>query len=208
MKCDAVILANGDFPRKGGDAFEVLNTAKRVVACDGAALTYYRRMKRRVDYVVGDLDSLPMTRVALSKHAPIRVAEQETNDLEKAIAFCRAQGWKRLILVGASGKREDHLLGNVFRAMEAGIEMWTDAGRFIPFVFKRKGRYTLQVNVAKNTPISIFSSNLDVKMRSTGLVWPLTGVRFDTFYRATLNRAALPRVKLEATSFAFAFVAD
>ena len=38
-----VILAAGDFPRRGGAAWRLLKSATRVVACDGAANAYRRR---------------------------------------------------------------------------------------------------------------------------------------------------------------------
>ena len=40
MSFDAVILANGEFPKKGGAAWKLLASAKRVIACDGAAKAY------------------------------------------------------------------------------------------------------------------------------------------------------------------------
>ena len=46
MSADAVILADGDFPRAGGEARLILERARRVAACDGAALAYRRRYRR------------------------------------------------------------------------------------------------------------------------------------------------------------------
>ena len=51
----------------------------------------------------------------------VRVAEQETNDLDKAIRLCRERGWGDLVVVGATGLREDHAIGNVYRALAAEV---------------------------------------------------------------------------------------
>ena len=74
-----VIVADGDFPRPGGEARRLLERARRVVACDGAALAYRRRFRRWPDYTVGDFDSC--------RAAPpnaVRVESQDDNDLAKA----------------------------------------------------------------------------------------------------------------------------
>ena len=128
-----VIVADGDFPRPGGEARRLLERARRVVACDGAALAYRRRFRRWPDYTVGDFDSC---RVAPSN--AVRVESQDDNDLAKAIAFCRGRGWSDLVVVGATGRREDHTIGNVFRALEAQVRVVTDFGVFHP-VYGRGG---------------------------------------------------------------------
>ena len=192
-----VIVANGDFPKRGGEAWTLLASAKRVVCCDGAADAYRRRFRRWPDVIVGDLDSVRARRV------PCRVvhdADQDTNDLEKAIAYCGKRGWRKPVVVGATGKREDHAIGNVFRALDYGVEIVTDCGRFVPVV----GRTTLHVR--KGTAVSVFAPDPRTRMTSTGLEWPLEGVRFDSLYRATLNRATSARVTLTTTRPVTVFV--
>lgn len=193
-----VILANGEFPRKGGVPRRLLESARRIIACDGAAAVCRRRLGREADFVIGDFDSLGPAST-LSASVKIHVADQDTNDLTKALDFCRARGWKPVV-VGATGKREDHLLGNVFRAMEAGVEVVTDFGRFVPFASR------LSLDLAAGTAVSVFAADPKTRMKSTGLEWPLDGVRFSNLYCATLNRATGKRVTIETDRPAFAFV--
>ena len=199
MSSDAVILANGEFPTKGGAAWRLLAAAKRVVACDGAADAYRRRFGRLPLAVVGDMDSLP--RVPAGVEA-VRIADQETNDLDKAARWCRARGWRRLVAVGASGKREDHAIGNVFRALDLGLELVSDFGRFVPFCGKASFR------VAKGTPVSVFAPDRATRMTSRGLVWPLDEVKFDSLYRAKLNRASAARVTITSDRPALVYIAS
>lgn len=187
MKRTVVILADGEFPRKGGAAYALLASAGTVICCDGAADVYRRRLRREPEAVVGDCDSVKgrFARV-------VRVADQETNDLEKAAAYCRARGWRQPLVLGATGKREDHTLGNVFRALALGLEVVTDHGRFVPFA----GRRTFMVG--KGTAVSVFAPDPATRMTSRGLAWPLDDVVFRSLFCATLNRASAARITLTA----------
>ena len=183
-----VILANGDFPKKGGEARRLLASATRIVACDGAADRLRRIMKRDPSLVVGDLDSISSRRGG----APVvRIAEQETNDLAKAVRVCAERGWENPVVLGATGRRDDHTLGNIFRVFDFGLEIVTDFGRFIPI----ERRTTLKL--APGSPVSVFATDPETKVTSKGLEWPLDGVEFRNLYCATLNRAAASRVTLD-----------
>ena len=188
-----VILANGDFPKKGGAAWKLLAAAKRVVCCDGAADAYRRHFRRWPDVIIGDLDSIP-PHFLLSPFSflLVRDANQDTNDLEKAMAYCAKLGWKNPMIVGATGKREDHAIGNVFRALDYGLEIVTDRGRFIPV----RGKAVLKVRTG--AAVSVFAPDPKTRMVSKGLEWPLEGVKFRNLYCANLNRATATRVTLTA----------
>ncbi len=199
MSFDAVILANGEFPKRGGAAWELLADAKRVVACDGAAKTFRRRFGRWPTAVVGDMDSAGVLPAGVEA---VCVPDQDTNDLEKAARWCRARGWKKLVAVGASGKREDHMIGNVFRALDLGLELVSDFGRFIPFFGG------VSFRVAKGTPVSVFAPDRATRMTSKGLEWPLDGVKFANLYCATLNRASAARVSITSSKPALVYIAS
>ncbi len=197
MKAETVILAAGDFPRKGGAAWRLLSDARRVVCCDGAADAYRRRFGKPPTAVVGDCDSVRGRFGNL-----VRIAEQDTNDLAKAVRWCAARGWRNPVVLGATGKREDHTLGNVFRALDMGLDVVTDHGRFTPV----EGRAVFRV--AKGAAVSVFATDPATRMTSTGLEWKLDGVRFDNLYGATLNRASASRVVLTATKRVYVYIAS
>ena len=194
MEHHTVILANGEFPKKDGVAWRILAAAKRVVCCDGAADAYRRRFRRWPDVIIGDLDSIP-PHFLLSPFSflLVRNADQNTNDLEKAISYCAAQGWRNPVIVGATGKREDHTIGNVFRALAYGCEIVTDLGRFVPVCGKAAFK------VRKGAAVSVFAPDPKTRMTSRGLEWVLDEVRFRNLYCATLNRTTGSRVTLTAT---------
>ena len=205
---ETVIVANGEFPKKGGAAWKLLAAAKRVVCCDGAADAYRRAFRKWPSAVVGDFDSFVggSRRSGTDRHASqppvcVRIPDQDTNDLEKAMSYCAKCGWRNPVIVGATGKREDHTLGNVFRALDYGCEIITDTGRFVPVCGKAAFK------TVKGTAVSVFAPDPKTRMTSTGLEWPLDDVRFRNLYCATLNRATGARVTLTATRPVGVFVA-
>ena len=193
-----VILANGSFPRRGGEAWKLLSEAVRIVACDGAADSCFRRLGRKPDVAVGDLDSLKSGDSALEV---VKVADQQSNDLDKAICLCASRGWRNPVVVGACGKREDHTIGNVFLALDRALEVVSDHGRFLPV----RGKLTMELPVG--TAVSVFTCSPSAKMHSTGLKWPLDGVVFSGLYRATLNRTCRRMVSIVSDCPACVYVA-
>ena len=160
MEHRTVVLAAGDFPRKGGAAWKLLAGATRVVACDSAADAYRRRFRKWPTVIIGDFDSFSRPGLSSLPSSLIPVSDQDTNDLEKALAYCVERGWRDPVIVGATGKREDHALGNVFRALDYGCEIVTDFGRFVPV----RDRVTL--TVAKGAAVSIFAPVPKTRMTS------------------------------------------
>ena len=231
MEDRTVILAAGDFPKKGGTAWKTLVAATRVVACDSAADAYCRRFRKWPDVIIGDLDSLCGQSTVPEASSPrgvgqpgclpaprrethrvrcsiptstdvISIPDQDTNDLEKAMSYCAKRGWKANVIVGATGKREDHTIGNVFRALDYGLTIVTDHGRFIPVC--RKATF----KVAKGVAVSVFAPDPKTRMTSKGLEWPLDAVKFRNLYCATLNRATGTRIVLTSTHPVTVYVAS
>lgn len=200
---ETVILAAGDFPRKGTAAWDLLTGARRVVCCDSAGAAYRRRFRKWPDVIIGDMDSLPAADAARApRPRVVRIAEQDTNDLAKAVRHCAAQGWKDPVILGATGRREDHTLGNLFRALAFGLDVVTDRGRFTPVEGRRS------FTVAKGASVSIFATDPATRMTSKGLEWPLDDVRFENLYCATLNRACATRLVLTATRRVYVYFAS
>ena len=200
---ETVIVANGEFPKKDGEAWQLLAAAKRVICCDGAADTYRRRFRRWPDVIIGDFDSVSrLSSHVLRPPSFVHVPDQDTNDLEKAMAYCAKQGWRNPVIVGATGKREDHTIGNVFRALDYGCEIVADTGRFVPVCGKASFK------VAKGAAVSIFAPDPKTRMTSRGLEWPLDEVRFRNLYCATLNRTTAARVSLTATHPVYVYFAE
>ena len=178
---DAVILANGDYP-SASCPLQLLQEADYVVCCDGGANEYIER-GFLPDAIIGDGDSL--NEVNRRKYASlIRYnPDQETNDQTKAVQFLLAQGKRRIAIVGATGKREDHTIGNVSLLMEymrmgAEVRSYTDYGVFIPC----KDACTFHCRTGQQVSIFNFTAK---GLQSKGLAYPIYD--FTTWWQGTLN---------------------
>lgn len=178
---DAVILANGDYP-SSPLPLKVLNEAPYVVCCDGGADEYIAK-GHLPDVIIGDGDSLSeenrLKYANLLHHNP----DQETNDQTKAVQFLLSAGKKRVAIIGATGKREDHTIGNISLLMEyahMGVDarIFTDYGVFIPC----KDICTFECR--KGQAVSIFNFT-GRNFKAEGLEYPLYD--FTTWWQGTLN---------------------
>lgn len=192
MKIEAVVLANGDYPTNPLP-LKVLAEAPYVVCCDGGADEYIRR-GHTPDVIIGDGDSLSVEN--RTKHADIlhRISDQETNDQTKAVHYLMAQGKRRIAIVGATGKREDHTLGNLsllIDYMRAGGEVrtYTDYGIFIPC----QGTRTFPCHPGQQISIINFNAR---KLHGKGLVYPLSD--FTNWWQGTLNECTGTEFTVEA----------
>ena len=192
---DVVILADGEFPRRP-EQRELLRRAATVVCCDGAA-DKLLDFGREPDWIVGDFDSVSPSIKARFADRLAHVSEQETNDLAKAFRFCRGRGLVPTAVLGASGGREDHLLGNLARFAEAAgseCRLYTERGYFI--AFSRRGEFSGRVGA----PLSIFSFDPAQKITSQGLKYPLDDLALPRWYTGTLNVIAAEKFTLSASS--------
>ena len=182
-----VILAAGDFPRAEAP-LSALREADLRICCDSAAETLVAH-GMEPDLIVGDLDSLsPAFR---ERYAGIltHISEQDDNDLTKAFHMALTLQPSRITILGATGKREDHTMGNVSllldyaREAACPVEMLTDYGRFTA-IFNTA---TLQARPGQQ--VSIFAFDNTLKITSAGLKYPTDAVVFNSLWKATLNEA-------------------
>ena len=181
IKCDAVVLANGDFPVHAVP-LSLLENAAHIVACDGA-IAHLAAHEYQADIVaIGDGDSVPDG----LKDLLIQVDEQEDNDLTKATRYCLKRGWHRIAYVGATGQREDHTIGNISLIvryfLEMGVEplMVTDYGWFVV------ANGDSEFESSPGQQVSIFNVNCQ-NLTSEGLKWQSYPYR--QFWQGTLNEA-------------------
>jgi len=189
-----VILADGDFPLRP-EPLGFLAAAERVVCCDGAAR---QALARGIEpaAVVGDGDSLPPELRARLGDRWVHDPGQEQNDLAKALRYCLAHGWRRLAVLGATGKREDHTLGNLSLLADfcaaADVALATDTGLFTAHADRA------ELASFKGQQVSIFTFDPRLPIRSRGLKYPLDGLCLNRWWRAALNEA-------EGASFSLSF---
>ena len=197
-----VILCNGEFPRKAYPVY-LLENAGAVVCCDGAAVKYMRRYggERMPEAVIGDMDSLPKKWREKLEPIVVHVEEQDDNDMTKAMRYVleRHPDVTDIHILGATGLREDHTVGNLgllmeytrmFDLKEIRVEMVSDHSTAFAITD------SCELHVGKGRRVSLFSPDNSLTIKSEGLEWPTDAVVFDNWWPATLNRATADVVKL------------
>lgn len=163
------ILCDGDFPGNA-DVRDRLMSCDVVVCCDGAASSFMRF--RKPEFVVGDMDSLPENLRQELADQVFPVGEQESNDLSKAFRWIcsmlrvgkgRTLPEFSITVFGATGKREDHTLGNISLLADfaeyleqcgarGDLSLVTDYGVFAPVL------NSCRMTLPKGQPLSILPS--------------------------------------------------
>ena len=181
IQFEAVVLAGGDYPT-APQPLAVLHNAPYVVCCDGAAISTNNRAK-----------------YAALLHI---VTEQETNDQTKAVRFLLEQGKRCIAIVGATGRREDHTIGNISLLIEyartgAQVRSFTDHGVFIPC----NGDTTLKCR--KGQQVSIFAITAK-NLSAEGLLYPIYD--FTNWWQGTLNECTGEQFTIHAEGEYLLFV--
>ena len=173
---------------------DYLKNAKRIVCCDGSAQNLVNA-GFKPDAIVGDMDSL-------NSMLAIRFAERIFRDetrkqmiLQRQLSWCSERGYNDIIIVGATGKREDHTIGNISLLTEyaknMNVIMVTDTGILIPLL------RSAELMSFPGQQVSIFSIDTETEVTSHGLKYPLKGTKIKNWWVATLNEAIGERFSLE-----------
>ena len=185
-------------------------SADFTICCDGALVKYLRQSKsifgqtRTPDVVIGDMDTLSASMQKKYSDIIIKEDEQEHNDQTKAVrwALSNIDDIGHIYIIGATGGRLDHTIGNASLLMEytrmfdldskdIAIDMVTDEGTAFAV------NDTTEFDCGVGRRVSIFSPDNTLQIRSTGLEYPTDEVVFDNWWKATLNKAADDTVRLE-----------
>ncbi|MDR0385586.1 MAG: thiamine diphosphokinase [Prevotellaceae bacterium] len=181
----SVVLGDGKFPEHS-IPLKLLDNAHKIICCDGAAVKLLQYGKEP-DAIVGDLDSLPDSLISKYNGRIFRDEDQETNDQTKAVSWCCKRNINPIVILGATGLREDHTIGNIALLADyvdyADVTMVTDTGFFIPL------NRTRIFKCHRNQQISVFAITPDTKITTEGLKYGITERCFVNWNQGTLNEA-------------------
>jgi len=177
-----LIVANGEFPNHP-IPIKILEKSKFLIACDGA-FNKLNDLGYKPDIIIGDLDSIDKNIMKKFKHKLLHIKDQDQNDLRKALQFCKVNKLFNINIIGATGKREDHTIGNIFSLnsfIDLNIKLFTDFGCFVsinkPTIFKS----------FKNQQVSLFTENKDLRIHTEGLKYNFNYSAITNLYTGTLN---------------------
>jgi len=185
IEIPVVIVANGDFPTHS-KPLNVLKEANTIIACDGAADSLIEK-NINPNIIIGDLDSISKETKDNFEGQIIKEIDQTDNDLRKAINYIHSNGIQDVVIVGATGKREDHTLGNIFSIITystlMNIQILTDTGYFTCInkasIIKSKSGQN----------ISLFSHDNNIKITTNGLKYNFNNSSISTLFYGSLNES-------------------
>jgi thiamine pyrophosphokinase len=207
MDKSIVIICDGSFPKSEYPRY-IIRTADFIICCDGALSKFIKHSERIFgterlpDLVIGDMDTLSAAMQKKYADIIIREDEQEHNDQTKAVrwALNNLTDIGSIHILGATGGRADHTIGNLSLLMEytrmfdlgdIQIETVTDEGTIFPVTD------TIEFDCGAGREISIFSPDSSLRITSEGLAYKTDDVIFDNWWKATLNKASEDKVRLE-----------
>lgn len=179
-----LIIANGEFPTHKYP-ISCIKNASYIICLDGA-LEASLNNNIVPDIIIGDGDSISVTLKKQYAHLLLLYTDQNTNDLTKAVNYCIEKGQRRIKIVAATGKREDHTLGNISLLLEymdkVEVEMITDFGVFTPI------SSTTKFKSIAGQQVSIFNI-YNSPITSHNLKYPLRKMVLDNLWKGTLNES-------------------
>ena len=180
-----VILANGDFP-----SHEVplgkLQDANTIICCDGSVNTLVKN-NMEPQYILGDMDSIDNNLKNKYRDKIIELPGQDENDMQKAIVWAESNGAKKAAILGATGKRDDHTLANIFTLLQypSQLEMtiYTDHGIFS--VAENEKTF----NSFTGQQISLFATDKSIEVTSNNLKYNMISSILSSLYYGSLNES-------------------
>lgn len=166
----ALIIANGPLP-PASVVRRLRKSAALVVCADGGA-NRARGYRIQPDVILGDLDSLLRETRRFYRDRPIlRIRDQESTDLEKAILFCIMLGASSADIIGALGARIDHTTGSLgcFKRFGSKIDM-----RFFDQIGElTRIRATIRLATRKGEHLSLIPLDRCIGVTTRNLKYPL-----------------------------------
>ena len=216
MGGEVVIICDGAFPKTEYPRY-LIRTADFIICCDGALKKFMKHSvsifgeERLPDLVIGDMDTLPASWQKKYADIIVKESEQEHNDQTKAVrwALNNITDIAYLYILGSTGGRADHTIGNLSLLMEytrmfdlgdISIEMVTDEGTIFPI------NDTIEFECGPGRSISIFTPDNSLRIKSEGLMYQTEDVIFDNWWKATLNKTVQDKIRLELSHRSIALI--
>jgi len=196
-----IVIANGSFPSHPLP-LRYLKNHGTIICADGAAdkLINYGKIP---DIVIGDFDSTGIKNSTKVKKW-IEVPNQNQTDLEKIFKWCINKNILNIVLLGASGKREDHTLGNLFTLGkyhgQLNCQIITNHSRIICV----SGKNHIPTKIDQD--VSIIAIEPIENITIEGLQYDMKNEKIFPSARAICNKAVTKQFYLESTGKVLIFL--
>ncbi|MDQ5920104.1 MAG: thiamine pyrophosphokinae [Pseudomonadota bacterium] len=198
-----VILANGNFPTNSY-LISLIHQAKTVICCDGAVT---KLLKHTIypNHIIGDCDTLTKEIRQYFADQIITIPDQNTNDLTKAVHFAyHTLHLDNIIVLGATGLREDHSIANIALLGEY-IKIINDIAIISDYGIFNAHSKPVQLKTIPGQQISFFTLNHSTTINCNELKWQLNNFNLTSWYQGTLNEAVADIINLEISDTVIIF---
>ena len=179
----ALLFLNGQPPKS------FIVKPYNIIGCTDGAYHYAKDLPVRLDFVLGDFDSLNPKDV--KDIEILKRPNQNYTDFEKAIQYLLENNINHIDIWGASGRDDDHFLGNLSVLMQyhKKIEMvfHTDMQYF--FMAKKENKIITE----KKKIVSLFPLNKVKGIFTQGLEYPLNNENLEIGKRIGIRNKAIKR---------------
>lgn len=171
-----------------------------IIAADGAADFLFRH-KIIPDSITGDFDSISTDTLRYFKTKKVtinKVADQNSNDLEKAIRLSQLMKMKKIFVIGYGGRRIDHTLNNfsILKKYYGKAEIHFIDDTFEIFFSAKPVKFSYK----KNETLSIFALDEKVRVTTEGLKYNLKNETLQFGVReGALNSTSSTNINLNVT---------
>ncbi len=185
MKRIVAIVANGELLNQQlSDVF--FDSVDLIIAADGGA-AMCKACNIEPHYIIGDLDSVDKeTLQHFSSAEIIRITEQDSTDMEKALQFARKFNPGKLRVLSAIGRRSDHSTANLMFLKDFNetipVEIFDNYGilRIL-----EPGRHVIE-HAARKT-VSFFSIQPVSNLTLHGFRYPLSKKSYHPYFVGISN---------------------
>lgn len=197
MSQRVLLFINGEAPKN----LPNIEGFDKIFCTDGAF--HYLKEKgfplEKIDFISGDFDSHSGQDEEIYQEKFIHTPDQNKTDFHKALEIILEKGGREVDVYGASGKEQDHFLGNIHTAYifrnELNIKFYDEYSSyfFIPEKFELKK--------VKGKMISLLPFPTAEKIKTNGLKWELDEEDLSLTQRiGTRNRAEKDNIEIKYKS--------
>lgn len=186
----AALFLNGKAPKK----IPNIKQYSQLFCTDGA-YSYLKQLNIKPNAIIGDFDSISNIHI-LPEIIQIKDTNQDTTDFEKALQYITKLGIESIEIWGASGREQDHFLGNLSAALQyknqIKIVFYDDHHQY--FFLEQQDSFLTKVG----KKVSFFPFPKADKVTANGLQYPVNQLDFELGKQiGTRNIATQTEVKVQ-----------
>ncbi len=188
------VLGGNDFPSERLKMWA--ETADQIFAADGGA-NLLRMVGITPLLTLGDLDSIEPESAA-SQLELIHIADQDSSDCDKLLAYVSGRGIEAITLICVEGDLVDHLLGSLFSATKSDLEIRLALRRGTGHILR--GPVQTEYSIPKGSRLSLLPISDCSEVSLEGTEWQLDQAEMSTTGLSSLSNKATGRVKVSMST--------